>query len=84
MYLVEIVGTTIFMLAVLSGNWLVIGASLSVLVYLGGLWGVVAYNPAIVLMLCTLKKMKWSEGIRYLVCEIIGVALAVILYKLIK
>ena len=78
----EIIGTTLFMLAALTGNWLVIGASLSVLIYLGSLNGVVVYNPAIVLTLCSLGKMKWSEGLRYVFLELIGVILAVIIYKI--
>ena len=82
MYLVEIIGTTLFMLAALTGNWAVIGGALAALVYVGGMWGTVVYNPAIVLMLCSLKKMKWNEGAKYLLCEIIGVALAVVIYKI--
>ena len=78
----EIIGTTIFMLTALTGNWLLIGTMLSVLIYVGSKWGVVVYNPAILLTLCSLEKMKWSEGLMYMFYEIIGVILAVIIYKI--
>ena len=79
MYGSEILGTTIFMLSALTGHWLVIGATLTALLYIGK--GI--YNPAIVIMMCLLEKMKWSEGLKNLGCEGLGVIIAIILYKVI-
>jgi glycerol uptake facilitator-like aquaporin len=75
----EVFGTMIFMLAALTGDWLVIGLTLSVLIKVFG--GV--YNPAVILGQCVLGKKTWKEGMKYLGYEILGVILAVIIYKII-
>ena len=74
----EILGTTIFMLAGLTGNWLIIGLTLCVLIkVLGGV-----YNPAAVLTKCMTGKMSWMEGGEHIGYEILGVMIAVIIYKI--
>jgi len=83
MYAIETLGTTIFMLAALTGNWLVIGYTLLGLLYIGTSRGVVCYNPGIVLTLCALEKMSWKEGVKYLGCEAVGIIIAIILYKVV-
>ena len=75
----EVLGTMIFILAALTGDWLVIGLTLSVLIKVFG--GV--YNPAVILGQCVLGKKTWKEGMKYLGYEILGVILAVIIYKII-
>jgi glycerol uptake facilitator-like aquaporin len=72
----EIIGTTIFMLAALTGDWLVIGLTLSVLIKMFG--GV--YNPAVIIGKCLLGKKSWLEGGKYIGKEILGVIIAVIIY----
>ena len=74
----EVFGTMIFMLAALTGNWLVIGLTLSVLIKVFG--GV--YNPGVILGQCIVGKMSWKEGIKYVGYEALGVILAVIIYKI--
>jgi glycerol uptake facilitator-like aquaporin len=74
----EILGMTVFMLAALTGNWLIIGLTLCVLIkVLGGV-----YNPGVVLGQCVLGKKSWKEGVKYIMYEIIGVIIAVIIYKI--
>jgi len=72
----EIIGTTIFMLAALTGDWLVIGLTLSVLIKMFG--GV--YNPAVIIGQCILGKRSWKEGAKYIGYEILGVIIAVVIY----
>jgi len=75
----EILGTTIFMLAALTGNWLIIGLTLCVLIkVLGGV-----YNPAVIVGQCVLGKRSWTEGGKYILYEILG-ALIVVIYKILR
>ena len=76
----EIIGTAIFMLSALSGNWLLIGLTLTVLLYVDK----GTYNPGILLTQCAVGKKSWNEGIKSLGLEIIGVIIAIIIYKIYK
>ena len=69
---------TIFMLAALTGNWLIIGLTLCVLVKV--LNGV--YNPGVIIGQCILGKKSWTEGAKYIGYELLGVIIAVIIYKI--
>jgi len=76
----EILGTTIFVLAALTGDWLIIGLTLCVLIkVLGGV-----YNPAVIVGQCALGKRSWTEGGKYILYEILGALIAVVMYKILR
>jgi aquaporin Z len=84
--LVEFLGTFALMLTVLfsKGNWIFIGLALGVAVLLGGKSSGGCYNPAVTLGACMAKNMPYSQFLPYVVVELLGAALAAVIYIAMK
>jgi aquaporin Z len=72
-YIIEFVGTFFLVLSIgLTGNPFAIGVTLMVMVYMGGHISGAHYNPAVTLALLMRKKIGTSEGLAYMVTQILG------------
>lgn len=77
---IEFLGTFFLVLTVaLSGNPFAIGAVLAVLVYMGGYISGANYNPAVTLGLLVTNNLKAKEAIQYMVSQMLGGILAVLI-----
>lgn len=84
--LVEFIGTFALMATVLfsKGNWIMIGLVLGIAVLLGGKSSGGCYNPAVTLGSCMAKNLPYSQFIPYVIVELLGAALATIVYMQMK
>lgn len=84
-YLIELVGTFFLTLVVsFTANPLAIGGALVALVYMGGYISGAHYNPAVTIAVYIRGKIEKEEMIRYIVCQILGAALAAYIYFFLK
>jgi len=81
-YFVEFLGTFFLMAAILysKGNWIIIGITLGVAVLLGGKISGGCFNPAVTLGSCMANNLPYSEFLPYVVVELLGAALAAMIY----
>ena len=81
-YLVEFLGTLLLVTVIwVTGNYLAIGAALALAVYLGGTISGGAFNPAVALTMYSSGNILDSDIIPYIVAEILGAYVGLILYK---
>jgi aquaporin Z len=85
-YLLEFIGTGIFLYVILAtGNALAIGAALALLIILGmSLGGTGHYNPAVTIMMAAAKKIPLADLVPYIILQIFGGLCALELYKRIR
>lgn len=76
-YLVEFIGTFIFMYVIIStGEAIPIGIALAAMVYFGGKISGGAFNPAVSIMLFLNKKINHVSLIIYLIVQFLAAFLA--------
>lgn len=85
-YLLEFVGTAIFLYVILAtGNALAIGAALALLVLLGtSMGGSGHYNPAVTVMMASAKKIPINDLVPYIILQVFGGLCALEIYKRVK
>lgn len=84
-YLVEFIGTFIFMYVIIStGKAIPIAITLGVMIYLGGKISGGAFNPAVSLMLFLNKKIDSISLLYYLIVQFIAAFLAYKVYLLLN
>jgi len=82
-YLVELIGTFIFLSVILiSGEAIPIGITLAAMIYWGGKISGGAFNPAVTLALYLNKKLNTVQLIGYMIAQFIGAVLAFYFFKL--
>jgi len=81
-YIVEFLGTFFLMAVILysKGNWILIGLALGIAVLLGGKASGGCFNPAVTIGACMTKSLPYSKLFPYIIAEIIGAVIAVLLY----
>src|SRR4026209_2126917 len=80
-YVTEFIGTFFLVLTVgltSGGNALAIGSALMVMVYAGGHISGAHYNPAVTLGVLIRGRVKAADVVPYMICQIIGGALAAV------
>jgi aquaporin Z len=81
-YLIEFIGTFIFLSVILSsGHAIPIGIALAAVIYWGGSISGGNFNPAVSIMMYLNKKLSLEDMILYIVCQILGGVAAFFLYK---
>jgi aquaporin Z len=84
-YLVELIGTFIFLSVILmTGEAIPIGITLVAMIYWGGKISGGAFNPAVTLALYLNKKLNLVQFIGYMVAQFIGALFAFYFFKLKK
>ena len=84
-YLVELVGTFIFLSVILmTGEAIPIGLTLAAMIYWGGKISGGAFNPAVTLALYLNKKLNSVQLVGYMVAQFVGALLAFYFFKLKK
>jgi len=84
-YLVEFIGTFIFLSVILSsGHAIPIGLILAGVIYWGGSISGGNYNPAVSIMMYLNKKLSIDELILYIVCQLLGAVAAFYFYSYTK
>ena len=84
-YLVEFLGTTFFLYVILAtGNALAIGAALTLAIFVGGKISGGHFNPAVSLMMLVKGKINTTDGMLYVLSQVLGGMLALALYKNVK
>ncbi len=84
-YVTEFIGTLFLVLTIgLTGNPFAIGAVLMVMVYAGGHISGAHYNPAVTLAVLIRGRIKTSEAIIYMICQVAGAVAAALLVGLFK
>ena len=84
-YLVELVGTFIFLSVILmTGEAIPIGITLVAMIYWGGKISGGAFNPAVTLALYLNKKLNSVQLVGYMVAQFVGALLAFYFFKLKK
>lgn len=82
-YLVELIGTFIFLSVILiTGEAIPIGITLAAMIYWGGKISGGAFNPAVTLALYLNKKLTNVQLIGYMIAQFIGAVLAFYFFKL--
>jgi glycerol uptake facilitator-like aquaporin len=78
----EFIGTFLFLYVILAtGHFLAIGAALALVVYLGGPISGGNFNPAVTLMMVVAKKQKMDTLVPYILAQIAGGMLALLLFR---
>jgi len=79
---VEFLGTFALMAVILfsKGNWFLIGLMLGIDVLLGGKISGGCFNPAVTLGSCMANNLSYSEFLPYVIVELLGAALAAMIY----
>ena len=81
-YLVEFIGTFIFLSVIIStGHAIPIGLILAGMIYWGGYISGGNFNPAVSVMMYMHGKLNISELAIYIVCQLLGAAAAFLLYR---
>ena len=84
-YLVELLGTFFFLSVILSqGQAIPIGMALAVAIYFGGNISGGHFNPAVTIMKMMDSSTSVSNGVVYIIAQVIGGLLALQFYKLSK
>ena len=84
-YLVELVGTFIFLSVILmTGEAIPIGLTLAAMIYWGGKISGGAFNPAVSLALYLNKKLNSVQLVGYMIAQFVGALLAFYFFKLKK
>ena len=84
-YLIEFVGTFIFMYVIIStGQAIPIGITLAAMIYLGGKISGGAFNPAVATMLYLNKTLDTQRYVLYLFLQIVAAICALSFYQHIK
>ena len=84
-YLVELIGTFIFLSVILiTGEAIPIGIALVAMIYWGGKISGGAFNPAVTLALYLNKKLNSVQLVGYMVAQFIGAVLAFYFFKIKK
>jgi len=84
-YLIEFVGTFIFMYVIIStGQAIPIGITLAAMIYLGGKISGGAFNPAVATMLYLNKTFDTQRYVLYLFLQIVAAICALSFYQHIK
>lgn len=82
-YLVELIGTFIFLSVILiTGEAIPIGLTLAAMIYWGGKISGGAFNPAVTLALYLNKKLNTVQLLGYMIAQFIGAVLAFYFFKL--
>ena len=82
-YLVELIGTFIFLSVILiTGEAIPIGLTLAAMIYWGGKISGGAFNPAVTLALYLNKKINTVQLAGYMIAQFIGAVLAFYFFKL--
>ena len=82
-YLVEFIGTFIFLSVILSsGNAIYIGLSLAIVIIWGGKISGGNFNPAVSVMMYFNKKMPLLDLIMYIVSQVLGGVVALLFNKM--
>ena len=72
-YLVEFVGSLLFMFVIISvGNPLAIGAALALCIIVGGKISGGNFNPAVSIMMVAAKKLPSSDLLPYILAQVFG------------
>ena len=81
-YLVEFIGTTVFLYVIIgTGNWFAIGLTLAIAILIGGPISGGNFNPAVTGMLVATKKMPANDLIPYIIAQLLGAMAAILLYN---
>lgn len=81
-YLVEFIGSLLFMYVVLStGHPLAIGIALAIAIYVGAGVSGGMFNPAISVMMTVAGKMSVNDLLPYIVVQVLGGVFAYELYR---
>jgi aquaporin Z len=84
-YITEFIGTFFLVIAVgLGGNPLAIGAALMVMVYAGGHISGAHYNPAVTLAVLIRGRIKISDALIYMICQLAGAVAAGLIVNVFK
>jgi aquaporin Z len=82
-YLVELIGTFIFLSVILiTGEAIPIAIALAAMIYWGGKISGGAFNPAVTLALYLNKKLNAVQLVGYMIAQFIGAVLAFYFFKL--
>jgi aquaporin Z len=82
-YLVEFLGTLIFLHVILtSGNALLIGGTLALMITIFGPLSGGHFNPAVTIMMAVSKKIQWIDAVPYIVAQVAGGLAAIHLHTL--
>jgi glycerol uptake facilitator-like aquaporin len=81
-YLVELVGTFIFLsVIIITGNPLAIGLTLAAMAWFGGKVSGGHFNPAVNVMMLMDKQMTMGEFVGQTLAQLLGAVLAFLYYK---
>ena len=81
-YMVEFFGTAFFLYVIIgTGNWLAIGLALAIVILIGGPISGGNFNPAVTAMLVAAKKMPSSDLIPYIIAQLLGSMVAILIYN---
>jgi len=84
-YVVELIGTFIFLSVILiTGEAVPIGIALVAMIYWGGKISGGAFNPAVTLALYLNKKLNSVQLLGYMVAQFVGAVLAFYFFKIKK
>jgi len=84
-YLVEFIGTAIFLYVIIgTGNWFAIGLTLGIVILIGGPISGGNFNPAVTGMLVAAKKMPTNDLIPYVIAQLLGAMTAILIYNTFK
>ena len=84
-YLAEFLGALFFIFIILTtGNPLAIGAALALVIFLGGNISGGHFNPAVSIMKYAQGAIKMNDLVAYMVVQIAGGLVALMVYKMVK
>ena len=83
-YSLEFIGTILFLYVILlTGNAWAIGLALAIVIYIAGPVTGGHFNPAVSIMMYANKKLSSYDTMMYIISQILGGFVALLIYKLI-